>query len=200
MTIREAAESRRTVRKYTDRTIAKDIADQLAARIRENNQRYGLHMREYGGVPRRLQAVFCEGRAQLHRAGRQKHAGRRRNARLLRGGRHAVRADAWAEYLVGRRHVQPKRRGKERGRGEDETIAGIIAVGYGASQGAPHLSKKPEEVSRYHGAAPAWFTAGVEAALPRRRATDRRFSSRETAAGDPRYVRTENFQISTWAS
>lgn len=47
----------------------------------------------------------------------------------------------------------------------DHTI-GIIAVGYGAVQGEPHRSKRPNEVSRYGDAVvPGWFSNGVEAAL-----------------------------------
>ncbi len=47
----------------------------------------------------------------------------------------------------------------------DHTI-GIIAVGYGAVQGGPHRSKRPDEVSTYDGAVvPDWFSNGVNAAL-----------------------------------
>lgn len=47
----------------------------------------------------------------------------------------------------------------------DHTI-GIIAVGYGAVQGGPHRSKRPDEVSTYDGAVvPDWFGNGVNAAL-----------------------------------
>lgn len=44
-------------------------------------------------------------------------------------------------------------------------VVGIVAVGYGQTQGVPHKSKKPEEVSTYSGEAPEWFKAGVFAAL-----------------------------------
>ncbi|WP_325214577.1 nitroreductase family protein, partial [Oscillibacter sp.] len=37
--------------------------------------------------------------------------------------------------------------------------------GYGAVQGVPHRSKKPEEVAAYEGPAPEWFARGVEALL-----------------------------------
>ena len=38
-------------------------------------------------------------------------------------------------------------------------------MGYGATQGTPHKSKAASAVSSYAGAAPAWFTEGIEAAL-----------------------------------
>ena len=46
----------------------------------------------------------------------------------------------------------------------DEVI-GIIAVGYGATQGKPHRSKAPQEVAVYEGSEPEWFKSGVKAAL-----------------------------------
>lgn len=50
---------------------------------------------------------------------------------------------------------------------EDEggKVIGIIAIGYGATQGVPHKSKRPAEVSSYAGEAPDWFSEGVRAAL-----------------------------------
>lgn len=44
-------------------------------------------------------------------------------------------------------------------------VVGVIAVGYGQTEGVPHKSKSPVDVSRYTGNAPAWFAAGVEASL-----------------------------------
>ena len=46
----------------------------------------------------------------------------------------------------------------------DEVI-GVIAVGYGATQGKPHKSKSAQEVATYEGPEPEWFKRGVEAAL-----------------------------------
>lgn len=44
-------------------------------------------------------------------------------------------------------------------------VSGVIAVGYGVTQGTAHKSKKPEDVSAYAGNAPQWFQDGVKAAL-----------------------------------
>lgn len=44
-------------------------------------------------------------------------------------------------------------------------ILGLIALGYGRTQGVPHRSKRPEEVASYAGPAPEWFVKGVEALL-----------------------------------
>ena len=45
MTIIEAAERRHTVRQYTGRRIPKDIVEQLAAKINQNNRKYNLKMK-----------------------------------------------------------------------------------------------------------------------------------------------------------
>ena len=44
-------------------------------------------------------------------------------------------------------------------------INGVIAVGFGKTQGAPHKSKAAAEISSYSGEAPQWFMDGVEALL-----------------------------------
>jgi len=59
--------------------------------------------------------------------------------------------------------------------GTDEKLVCVIALGYGVTQGVPHRIKRVEDVSRTAtrpsgpfvlvGAAPPWFTKGVEAAL-----------------------------------
>lgn len=48
---------------------------------------------------------------------------------------------------------------------DGEKLALVIAVGYGKTQGAAHRSKAAEDVSNLQKDAPAWFGAGVEAAL-----------------------------------
>lgn len=40
-------------------------------------------------------------------------------------------------------------------------IPGVIAVGYGESNGKPHKSKKLEDISTYRGNPPYWFYKGV---------------------------------------
>lgn len=48
---------------------------------------------------------------------------------------------------------------------EAEKLLGLLALGYGAIQGAPHKSKQAEEIAAYEGEPPEWFTRGVEAVL-----------------------------------
>ena len=48
----------------------------------------------------------------------------------------------------------------------DRQIVGVIALGYGITEGEPHKSKALEEISSYDAIeSPAWFRHGVETAL-----------------------------------
>lgn len=57
------------------------------------------------------------------------------------------------------------RRGAAAASGATGRIIGVVAIGYGTTQGKPHRTKRPEEVATYDGQAPAWFRQGVQAAL-----------------------------------
>ena len=48
---------------------------------------------------------------------------------------------------------------------EGEKLHVVIALGYGETQGVPHKSKEISAVSNLTADSPAWFRAGVEAAL-----------------------------------
>ena len=48
---------------------------------------------------------------------------------------------------------------------EGEKLHVVIALGYGETQGVPHRSKEISAVSNLTADSPAWFRAGVEAAL-----------------------------------
>ena len=44
-------------------------------------------------------------------------------------------------------------------------VNGVIAIGYGKTQGVPHKSKTADQVSHYKGDAPEWFASGIKALL-----------------------------------
>ena len=44
-------------------------------------------------------------------------------------------------------------------------VNGVIAIGYGKTQGVPHKSKTTDQVSHYKGDAPGWFKSGIKALL-----------------------------------
>lgn len=56
-------------------------------------------------------------------------------------------------------------RGKLNADAKGNKVIGVIAVGYGVTQGKPHKSKSYHDVAIYEGNEPKWFQAGAEAAL-----------------------------------
>ncbi len=48
--------------------------------------------------------------------------------------------------------------------GKNEKLVIVIAIGYGATEGIPHKSKKIDELCSVNGEMPEWFRIGIEAA------------------------------------
>lgn len=48
---------------------------------------------------------------------------------------------------------------------KDVRVNGVIAIGYGKTQGVPHKSKTADQISHYQGVVPDWFNAGIKALL-----------------------------------
>ncbi|MCI8553400.1 MAG: nitroreductase [Clostridiales bacterium] len=168
MTIKEAMESRHTVRRYTDRPIPRELVDRLTVRIEENNREYGLSMKlvtenaEAFGVFLRL--VLAKGvRHYLILSGRDtadtdEKLGYCGTDVMLYAQTLGLNS-WWVGGTFNRKGV------KKNAAANAERVAGVVALGYGATQGVPHPSRRPEEISRYQGTAPEWFTRGVEAVL-----------------------------------
>ena len=168
MTLEEAMRTRHTVRRYTDRKLPGDVLEQLRERIRENNEAHGLAM-----------TLVTENTEAFGPALRLFLAKGVRNYLVL-AGRDAPGLDENIGYCgadvmlfaqtlglnswwVGGTY---SRKGVRRNAApEAEKLLGLIALGYGATQGVPHKSKKPEEIAVYEGDAPEWFTRGAEALL-----------------------------------
>lgn len=166
MTITEAMHSRHTVRRYTGHAIPEEILKQLEKRIADNNKKYGLHMKlminnekAFGAI---IKLILAKGvKNYIILSGEDKPGV---DEKL---GYCGIDAALFAQMLglnswwVGgtfhRKNVAKYAQG--------EKVIGIIAIGYGATQGELHKSKKAEEVSSYNGTSPDWFTHGVEAAL-----------------------------------
>lgn len=169
MTIKEATRNRHTVRKYKDLRIPAEVSTQLSARIEDNNKKYGLKMK-----------LVLENTEAFNAAIKLVLAKSVRNYVILAGANAAdleeklgySGADVmlfaqtlglnswWVGGTFSRKGVL-----KNADMTDSEKVTGIIAIGYGATQGIPHKSKTPEEVSVYQGKAPEWFRQGVTAAL-----------------------------------
>lgn len=168
MTIKEAIRERHMVRKYIDKVIPEDIIKLLNERIAVNNRTYGLGLTLVTGNADGLSAL-----AKLLLAKGVKNY-------LILAGADTPDLDeklgyCGADFIL---YAQTlglntwwiggmfSRKGAEKNLGRDfGRINGIIAVGYGQTQGVPHKSKSAFEVSQYDGTAPQWFKDGVDALL-----------------------------------
>ena len=168
MTIKEAVKQRHMVRKFTDKPIPADLAELLNARIAENNAAHGLNLKlvtgnsdGIGGMAKMLLTKTVHSYIVL--------AGKDRADLDEKLGYCGADLCLYAQTLglntwwVGgmfsgkgaMKHLETK----------DVRVNGVIAIGYGQTQGVPHKSKTAAEISHYNGAAPQWFLDGVEALL-----------------------------------
>lgn len=167
MTLNEAAETRHTVRKYTDKKLPDDIIEKLNKRISDNNQKYGTSIKliteNTDALSAAVKLIMAKGvRNYIVLAGKDAPD---TNEKLGYCGTDIMLYAQTLElnsWWVGGTF---SRSGVRKNAPEAQKIIGIIAVGYGEVQGIPHKSKSPEEVSKYDGAAPQWFTNGVKTAL-----------------------------------
>ena len=169
MTIIEAINARHTVRSYTARAIPQAVKEQLTARIGRNNEKYGLHMQL---VVENTEAFGAFSKLLLAKGVRNYIVLAGENSPNLDEKLGYCGADVmlyaqtlglntwWVGGTFSKKGVQKNASIKE-----NERLIGVLAVGYGATQGVPHRSKGPEEISFYKGVEPEWFTRGVQAVL-----------------------------------
>lgn len=161
MTLEEAMRARHTVRRYTDRKLPEDTADQLTGRIQEHNSRRGLAMslvtentEAFGPVLRLFLAkgvrnyVILAGK---DRPGLEEDLGYC-GADVMLFAQTLGLNSWWVGGTFRRKGL------KKNAAPEAEKILGLLALGYGAVQGVPHKSKAPQEIAAYEGEAPDWFT------------------------------------------
>lgn len=167
MTMQEAMRARHTVRRYTDRKLEPEIQERLIRRIQDRNQDKGLSLRlvtenrdAFGPLLRLVLAKGVRNYIVLAGPGRPDTG--------VEIGYCGADLALFAQTLglntwwVGGTY---SRSGVRKSAPEGEALLGLIVVGYGADQGKPHRSKRPEDIAAYDGEWPVWFTAGVEAVL-----------------------------------
>lgn len=166
MTLKEAMAQRHTVRRYEDEPIPQKLVDKLNERIRQENEKYGLSMQLVCGADdgfpvfwRLLLAksvhnyvILCgpdsDGLGQRIGMG---------SADLMLYAQTLELNTWWVGGMYSRKKVQA--------RAGSDKVFGILAIGFGRTNGMPHRTKGPEQVSPDYLNAPEWFQAGVRAAL-----------------------------------
>jgi len=168
MTIQEAIKKRHMVRQYTDKPIPANIVELLNERITENNKKYDLNLvlvtgssDGVGGIAKLLLAKNAKNYFVL--AGpdtpeldeKLGYCG----ADLILYAQTLGLNTWWIGGMFNSKgalkHLSDK----------NVRVNGVIAVGYGQTQGVPHKSKTAGEISEYKGEAPQWFSDGVDALL-----------------------------------
>jgi len=168
MTIKEAIKERHMVRQYTDKAIPADIVELINARIAENNKKYDLELALAVG-----NSDGIGGMAKLLLS-------RTVNNYIVLAGADAPELDEKLGYCGADLILYAQTLGLNtwwvggmfNGKGalknlsnKEVRVNGVIAIGYGRTQGVPHKSKTAAEISEYNGDAPQWFVDGVDALL-----------------------------------
>lgn len=163
MTLQEAMKARHMVRKYTNKTIPADIVVKLKDRVKQNNEQYGLSIKlminDGSAVPGVIKLILAKGVNNFFimagPAGADEKCGYC-GADLMLYTQTLGLNTWWVGGTYNRKGAAEK---------SGATPVGIIAVGYGQTQGVPHKTKTADEVSAYVGDIPDWFKEGVDAAL-----------------------------------
>lgn len=166
MDMKQAMSERHMVRKYTDKPIPIEIAQKIDERLNDINQEYRTDIKlvrdDSSAFNAAIKLVLAKGvRNYFILAGK---AAPDLRERLGMAGADLMlfcQTLGLNTWWVGGTYSHAKMTEKAPG---DEVI-GVIAVGYGATQGKPHKSKSAQEVATYEGPEPEWFKRGVEAAL-----------------------------------
>ena len=164
MTLQEAMKARHMVRKYTDKAIPADIAAKLNERVKQNNEQYDLSIKlminDGSAVPGVIKLILAKGVNNFFIMAGPKGSDERLGycgADLMLYAQTLGLNTWWVGGTYNRKGAAEK--------SEGATPVGIIAVGYGQTQGVPHKTKTADAVSSYVGDVPDWFKEGVDAAL-----------------------------------
>lgn len=164
MTLQEAMKARHMVRKYTDKAIPADIVAKLNDRLKQNNEQYGLSIKlminDDSAVPGVIKLILAKGVNNFFIMAGPEGAGECLGycgADLMLYAQTLGLNTWWVGGTYNRKGAAEK--------SEGATPVGIIAVGYGQTQGVPHKTKTADAVSSYEGDVPGWFRDGVTAAL-----------------------------------
>lgn len=168
MTIKEAITQRHMVRKYIDERIPEGTAKLLNGRIAQNNAEFGLNLKlvtgNSDGIGSMAKLLLTKSvynyiiLAGEVCAGLDEKLGYCGADLILYA--QTLGLNTW--WCGGMFNGKGALKHLE---GTDVRVNGVIAIGYGQTQGVPHKTKTAAEISRYNGETPQWFTDGVDALL-----------------------------------
>ena len=166
MDLKEAMQKRHMVRKYINKPISDDLINKINERISMNNKKFNLSMKlmvnNNKGVSSIMKLIMAKGVNNfIILAGDNSE---NLDERLGYSGAdimlyaQTLGLNTWWVGGTFNRSVSKYV--------DNKKVTGIIAIGYGETQGVPHKSKIIEDVSKYNGTViPSWFISGVDGAL-----------------------------------
>lgn len=168
MTVMEAIAQRHSVRQYKDTPLSEEIVAALQREIDACNADSGLHIQLVVNEPRAFQGLMAH---------YGKFSGVKNYIALI--GKKGPDLDELCGYYGERLVLLAQQLGlntcwvaltysKVKSAyqvGPGEKLCLVIALGYGAVQGAAHKSKSFDQVAEVDGPVPDWFRRGVETAL-----------------------------------
>lgn len=168
MDLKEAMQTRHSVRQYKDQPLSVEVIAALQEEIAACNRESGLHIQLVTNEPRAFDGFMAH---------YGKFSGVTSYLALI--GKKGPELDEKCGYFGQRLVLKAQQLGLntcwvamsytkiktaftvDRG----EKLCVVIALGYGATQGVPHKSRPFSEVAKADGQMPDWFKNGVEAAL-----------------------------------
>lgn len=166
MTAVEAIQDRHSVRRYTDQCIETDMLSKLQAEVDACNSESGLNIKLITNDPETFNSLlakvnFSGAKNFFVLVGKQSDNLEEKagyfGERLVLKAQQLGLNTCWGASFSGKKFVAQL--------AKDEKIVMIISFGYGVTQGKPHKSKPLESLCRVDGEMPAWFRAGMEAAM-----------------------------------
>lgn len=166
MELSEAIKNRHSVRQYKDMPIEADALSILQAEVNACNAQGGLHIqlvtnepkafgglmaRSFSGVSSYFALIGPKSDSLDELCG---YYGERLVLKAQQLGLNTCWVALTYKKVAGAYQINSR-----------EKLVAVIALGYGQTQGTAHKSKPAEAVSNLSDGSPAWFRAGVEAAL-----------------------------------
>ena len=168
MTIMEAIRQRHSVRQYEDRPLDQNAVAALQEEISACNREGGLHIQLVTNEPKAFDGFMAH---------YGKFSGVRNYIAMI--GKKGPDLEEKCGYYGERLVLKAQQLGLNTcwvamtyskiktafTVADGEKLCIVISLGYGKTNGVPHKSKSADAVAKADGAFPAWFKAGVEAAL-----------------------------------
>ncbi len=162
----ELMKTRHSVRRFAEKPLKADAVAVLNAEIAACNQESGLHLQLITEEPKAFQAgkpTYGQFRgcknylALVGLKGKDEEIGYYGERVVLKAQSLGINS-CWVAltYKKNKAHVQVN---------SGEKLYMVVALGYGENQGVSHKSKSMQEISNYIPGDPAWYKAGLEAAL-----------------------------------